>query len=787
MKRLWWLILLLFSLLPQPVQAYYGAGQVLCTPRGYFVPIYFDGDSSGFGKARDLCIRRGGGNILVGPGMEGVTLTYPSDANISVIRNFISGWSVDPFNSVIPSSGGITSVKTYGAVGDSLTDDTNAVLAAISATATGGRLYFPTGKYRLGTWSVQTITKIFSVVGDGIGNSKVIGNGANSFFSCTNNIEVYGLTFDKWSIVFDFSSINNVLTDVYFHDMEIKNYDKGIYASNASANRGINNLKIFNSKFSNATSYPIYINLDFIEKADIRDNKIQKSIQRGINLGNNTESFANHRGLYSITGNFIDSVSAIDPATSLGIAVYGWRANISGNIIQNVYKNLDSLSPDLDATDANGIYTKCRFATINHNVIVDGGQSEAFINVKGIARDETATTSPKGFGVTVDGNVLIDTGTTGRKTKAIKMACSEISVINNYIEGHTDVGIYTDSDAAHDYLVQNNFIKSIRGNSGITIFGKGKRIRILNNTIDSVANSFDSTAQNTGIKIQKSGGGEVDIVGNRVQSIRNTGTTPVGILIKPSAVITGVRVADNDIDGAAFGVQFSSNAPDSVFVRDNRGRHIYTNLLQYSVTPTNLTDGSITPVFSFNGSNTGEMKNGTNPQIVRVYNTFTDGSNYERFFIAANSSNARIGHENAGTGTARSLEINMGGTSYWRWTTSGHFQPMTDNQVDIGAVATRVRDLFLSKRIYMDYTNTGTIGNVTISKPTGRVNVTAAATTVVVTNTLVTAASHVFVVASQNDATGRVLNVVPAAGSFTINCTAPTANMSVDFLVINAD
>lgn len=98
MKRLWWIILLLFSLLPQPVQAYYGAGQVLCTPIGYFIPITFDGDSSGFGKARDLCIRRGGGSILVGPGMEGVTLTYPKNSNITVIRNFKNGWSADPFN-----------------------------------------------------------------------------------------------------------------------------------------------------------------------------------------------------------------------------------------------------------------------------------------------------------------------------------------------------------------------------------------------------------------------------------------------------------------------------------------------------------------------------------------------------------------------------------------------------------------------------------------------------------------------------------------------------------------
>jgi hypothetical protein len=87
----------------------------------------------------------------------------------------------------------------------------------------------------------------------------------------------------------------------------------------------------------------------------------------------------------------------------------------------------------------------------------------------------------------------------------------------------------------------------------------------------------------------------------------------------------------------------------------------------------------------------------------------------------------------------------------------------------------------------LDYTNTATVDAVTIDKASGRVNIAAAGTAVVVTNSLVTAASHVFVVASTADATARVTSVVPAAGSFTINTVACTAQTSFDFLVINAD
>jgi hypothetical protein len=91
-------------------------------------------------------------------------------------------------------------------------------------------------------------------------------------------------------------------------------------------------------------------------------------------------------------------------------------------------------------------------------------------------------------------------------------------------------------------------------------------------------------------------------------------------------------------------------------------------------------------------------------------------------------------------------------------------------------------------KLYIDYTNTGTVGAVTINKAAGRVNIAASGTSVVVTDSVVTAASHVFGVISTNDATATLKNIVPAAGSFTITLTAATtAQTSIDFFVVNAD
>jgi len=91
-------------------------------------------------------------------------------------------------------------------------------------------------------------------------------------------------------------------------------------------------------------------------------------------------------------------------------------------------------------------------------------------------------------------------------------------------------------------------------------------------------------------------------------------------------------------------------------------------------------------------------------------------------------------------------------------------------------------------KIAMDATNTagGTTGAQTINKPSGTVNFAAAASSLVVTNSLVTTSSIVHAMVRTNDSTAIIKNVVPAAGSFTITLNASaTAETSVGFVVFN--
>jgi len=80
-------------------------------------------------------------------------------------------------------------------------------------------------------------------------------------------------------------------------------------------------------------------------------------------------------------------------------------------------------------------------------------------------------------------------------------------------------------------------------------------------------------------------------------------------------------------------------------------------------------------------ANTLALRNGTNAQLFRIYNTFTDASNYERGFMRWNSNRLEIGTEFGGTGVARSLAIQLG-TS----TTPLVFTANGSSGVDITAV-----------------------------------------------------------------------------------------------------
>jgi hypothetical protein len=108
------------------------------------------------------------------------------------------------------------------------------------------------------------------------------------------------------------------------------------------------------------------------------------------------------------------------------------------------------------------------------------------------------------------------------------------------------------------------------------------------------------------------------------------------------------------------------------------------------------------------------------------------------------------------------------------------------NTVVIGATSNVQNYLYGGLNLDKTITAAGTTGAKTINKPIGSVNFAAAATSLVVTNSLVSTSSVILCTVGTNDSTMKDATAVAAAGSFTIRPNvAPTAETRVNFLVIN--
>jgi hypothetical protein len=106
---------------------------------------------------------------------------------------------------------------------------------------------------------------------------------------------------------------------------------------------------------------------------------------------------------------------------------------------------------------------------------------------------------------------------------------------------------------------------------------------------------------------------------------------------------------------------------------------------------TNLAIGSsLDTILERGGAGIIEQRNAANAQTFRLYNTFTDASNYERGFLRWSSNNLDIGTEAAGTGTVRNVRFFVGATERIR------LQPdaviITSTQLSIGNIVVSNRN-----------------------------------------------------------------------------------------------
>jgi len=105
-----------------------------------------------------------------------------------------------------------------------------------------------------------------------------------------------------------------------------------------------------------------------------------------------------------------------------------------------------------------------------------------------------------------------------------------------------------------------------------------------------------------------------------------------------------------------YGILFGTSSLQWAGVSSS-GFHIQRDLpLTWTQTPSHP---SSTLKLCRDADNTLAQRNGTNAQEFRLYNTYTDASNYERGFVKWDTNEFRIGTEGTGTGTSRNLAFNV--------------------------------------------------------------------------------------------------------------------------------
>jgi hypothetical protein len=172
-----------------------------------------------------------------------------------------------------------------------------------------------------------------------------------------------------------------------------------------------------------------------------------------------------------------------------------------------------------------------------------------------------------------------------------------------------------------------------------------------------------------------------------------------------------------------------------------------------------------------------ESSTGRNTYRGSVSNGATAIAHEVRCSSTLSTTGAKVMNWHSNDGSAERLSLRVD-SAVWS------LSPGADFGTSLGTAALRYGTLF-ARDIALDTTDSsGSPGAVTINKAKGQVAVANGASSVVVTNSLVTAASVVLAVLQDNTDAIEIRSVVPAPGSFTINLTGVTsAARKVGFVV----
>ena len=405
--------------------------------------------------------------------------------------------------------------KDFGAVGDGVTDDTNAILAAIAAIEARGQgvIVFDEGDYYCPSWPRAEIGVPIGIQGN---NATLRGNGNARLFQMQKQFLIEGMRFENWRKAIEFRNVGDadnyddtnwvIIRDNHF---ELVNHPMHAYRAgsfraaltNEPNPNKINHVMITRNIIHKARSgiRIAAIHVDNITISEnVFDNLVQEdfdsdpdatnSILSAISIGQDGESMDNGQKIsnLNILNNDIRNLYNFDTERNrlYGILIYRGPDRVAGNWLQNFQATSNRVM---------GIYTRSASDAITeYNTLVDVNTDYSDTPTPSIA----AISSKKSSGLNhlVRGNTIIFTqGYKNSNSDAygfngMLFGNQNIEYRDNLVIGAEGGGINTwrlsstGSAEKNDLVFDNNILINCVGDAFSNYFGR-RHLDVTNNTL----------------------------------------------------------------------------------------------------------------------------------------------------------------------------------------------------------------------------------------------------------------------------------------------------------------
>jgi len=481
--------------------------------------------------------------------------------------------------------------------------------AAVSAVdaAGGGVLYIPPGVHFVGSpeAAVPTPQKPLVICGAGAAISVLDGADGECVLGIQGDVTLLHLTLQncrRMALLVAHPVARLRLEDVIFRDIGKDAIGDNLFGS-LSVSREIFRGPIEDIQVTRCTFDHCYagINLraDEVRNVNISDNVFLDLRRWAVRIGDDPPTKPGATGQWIVHRNLVERVVNEEETEIHAFLCFGTSVSIQGNIITEIRGARDSGG---ERQHCEGIYVKCAWSEVSHNLLTNAGYTEAAIVLKGDRRaDYGAPRFIPGFATRVFGNTILFDDRADRTSNmvGIQIQTDDVLCADNHIEGANRGGIRVEAFAP-GVVIRSNRIDRIQETRPDSVprgvFASGSHTSIEDNVISNflhsaggslraievvrstgvledltIRNNFvyglETTGESRGLTLDTKNDG-------RMRHIRVTGNTfentRVGVVFDPQPeTIEDCRLTDNDFVEVDENTRFLSNVGD-VFEADNR-------------------------------------------------------------------------------------------------------------------------------------------------------------------------------------------------------------------------